>query len=122
MSRLISGVVASDKADKTIVIQTTVRKTHPIYKKQYTRNRKFMAHDEKNEAKIGDLVLIRESKPVSARKRFTLEKILHKASAGYVETDAAADIPVEIAEEQGPASKQAKNSKPQDDKPVKDAE
>ncbi len=93
MPRLLTGRVTSDKTDKTIVISIATRKTHPIYKKQYTRNTKFMAHDEKNEAKIGDLVIIRETRPLSAKKRFILDKIAEKAHAGFEETDATADVP-----------------------------
>lgn len=95
MPRQLTGKVSSDKTNKTIVISVATRKTHPIYKKQYTRNTKFMAHDEKNEAKVGDMVVIRESRPISARKRFTLERIVEKAHITFVETDATADVPQE---------------------------
>jgi len=95
MARLLTGRVVSDKNDKTIVIQVASRKTHPIYKKQYTINRKFMAHDEQNQAKIGDLVIIRECRPRSAKKRFMLDKIVEAAQAGFEEADATADVPVE---------------------------
>ncbi len=98
MSRIITGRVSSDKADKTIVVRVEIRKTHPIYRKQYMRDRKFMAHDEKNEAKVGDLVTIRESRPLSANKRFSLDKILERAQAGFVETDTTADVPIEELE------------------------
>ena len=50
MGRTLTGTVVSDKGDKTIVINVSTRKTHSVYKKQYTRNTRFMAHDEKNEA------------------------------------------------------------------------
>lgn len=103
MSRTITGLVFSDKGDKTIVIRTAMTKTHPIYKKQYKRNRKFMAHDEKNEAKVGDLVIIRECRPLSANKRFKLEKILEKAIAGYQEADA--DSGVVLPEVEKPVEK-----------------
>lgn len=95
MAKTIQGTVTSDKTDKTIVITVTSRKTHPIYKKQYSVNTKYMAHDEKNEAKVGDMVIIRETRPISRRKRFTLDKVVEKAHAGFVETDATADVPVE---------------------------
>jgi small subunit ribosomal protein S17 len=98
MKRVIKGRVSSAKADKTIVVRVVMRKTHPVYRKQYTRHRKFMAHDEKNEAKEGDLVTIRESRPSSARKRFVLDKIVEQAGAGFEESDAAADIPMEEIE------------------------
>lgn len=95
MAREITGVVSSDKVDKTIVITSTTRKTHPLYKKQYTVNTKFMAHDEKNEAKVGDLVTIRETRPISARKHFKLSKINERRGVHFEEADATADIPEE---------------------------
>ncbi len=98
MPRQLSGTVTSDKGDKTIVISVRTRKTHPLYKKQYTENTKFMAHDEKNEAKPGDLVVIVETRPISARKRFKLDRILKRAGTAFVEADATADIPVEAVE------------------------
>lgn len=95
MARSITGTVSSDKGDKTIVITVTERRTHPVYKKQYTVNTKFMAHDEKNEAKVGDLVTISETKPISARKRFTLTKINERGGIRFQEADATADVPEE---------------------------
>lgn len=95
MARQLTGTVTSDKGDKTIVITVRARKTHPLYKKQYTINTKFMAHDEKNDAKPGDLVLITETRPISARKHFALTKILERAGAAFAEADATADIPQE---------------------------
>ena len=79
MSRTIVGTVVSDKADKTIVLSVTVRKTHPIYKKQYSRSTKYIAHDENNEAKVGDRVEVIETRPISARKHLKLVKIIDKA-------------------------------------------
>ena len=79
MARTIVGTVVSDKADKTIVLSTTVRKTHPIYKKQYSRSTKYIAHDEKNEARVGDLVEVTETRPISKRKTLTLTKIIDRA-------------------------------------------
>lgn len=79
MARSIIGTVVSDKADKTIVLSVTERKTHPLYKKQYSRSTKYIAHDEKNEANVGDKVEVEECKPISARKRLTLVKVIDKA-------------------------------------------
>ena len=98
MKRVIRGRVYSDKGDKTIVVRVVTRQTHPLYKKQFTRHRKFMAHDENNQAKAGDLVLIVESRPVSAKKHFMLDKIIERAGAGFEERDAAADVPMEEIE------------------------
>jgi small subunit ribosomal protein S17 len=78
MARTIIGTVSSDKTDKTIVVTVQERKTHPLYRKQYTVSRKFMAHDEKNEAQVGDKVAIVETRPLSARKRYTLDRIIEK--------------------------------------------
>lgn len=92
MARTLSGTVTSDKGDKTIVITVNTRKTHPIYKKQYSMNTKFMAHDEKNEAKVGDRVVIEETRPISARKRYSLVKIVERGGVRFEETDATSDV------------------------------
>ena len=99
MARILTGTVTSDKTDKTIVITVRTRRTHPLYKKQYTVNTKFMAHDENNDAKAGDLVTIVETRPVSARKRFKLEKIIERGGVRFEEADATADIPQEETSE-----------------------
>lgn len=78
MAKTIIGIVSSNKTDKTIVVTVQARKTHPIYRKQYSVSRKFMAHDEKNEAEVGDKVSIVETRPLSARKRHTLDRIIEK--------------------------------------------
>ena len=78
MAKQLIGIVSSDKGDKTIVVTVHERKTHPLYRKQYTVTKKFMAHDEKNEAQPGDKVAIAETKPISARKRHTLDRIIEK--------------------------------------------
>ena len=78
MGKQIVGVVSSNKGDKTIVVTVHTRKTHPLYKKQYTVSRKFMAHDANNEAQPGDKVAIVETRPVSARKRHSLDRIIEK--------------------------------------------
>jgi small subunit ribosomal protein S17 len=80
MGKTLVGRVSSASPDKTIVIAVHTRKTHPLYKKQYSVTTKYMAHDEENSCKVGDRVSIVETKPISARKRFKLEKILERAS------------------------------------------
>ncbi len=87
MTKTVTGIVASDRPDKSIVVVVSARKTHPIYKKQYTVSKKFMAHDENNDAKIGDKVVIAETKPLSARKRFTLSKIVERAAIRHEEPE-----------------------------------
>ncbi len=89
MARTMNGTVVSDKAAKTIVVAVLTRKTHPIYKKQYSVTKRFMAHDEKEEAKMGDKVEIIECRPISARKAFTLNKVTEKARVTHItEADA----------------------------------
>ena len=76
--RLI-GVVTSDKMDKTIVVAVTTTKRHPVYGKVMRRVRKFKAHDESNDCRIGDRVQIIESKPISRHKRYMVTSILERA-------------------------------------------
>jgi small subunit ribosomal protein S17 len=84
MAKTLTGIVTSDKRDKTITVTVTSRETHPIYRKQYTVNRKYQAHDPKNEANVGDKVQISEIRPVSKTKAFTLANIESRA-VGSVE-------------------------------------
>lgn len=78
MAKTIIGTVSSSKVDKTIVVTVQTRKTHPLYRKQYTVSSKYMAHDEKNEAEVGDKVAITETRPISKRKRYTLDRIIER--------------------------------------------
>ena len=73
------GTVVSDKMDKTITIIVETKKTHPLYGKRVKYSKKFKAHDENNEARIGDRVEIMETRPLSATKRFRLVKVIDKA-------------------------------------------
>jgi len=86
MARTIVGTVSSNKTDKTIVVTVQTRKTHPLYRKQYSVSKKFMAHDENNEAEVGDKVSITETRPLSARKRYTLAKIIEKPAIRDIKT------------------------------------
>ena len=74
--KLQSGVVVSNNMDKSIVVKIERKIKHPIYKKTIKRSKKYIAHDEKNECQIGDLVQIAERRPLSKRKRFRLYKRL----------------------------------------------
>lgn len=89
MAKKLIGTVSSSKVDKTIVVTVRTRKTHPLYRKQYTVSKKFMAHDEKNEAELGDKVSIIETRPLSARKRHTLEKVIERAAITHTESEEA---------------------------------
>jgi small subunit ribosomal protein S17 len=74
--RILQGEVVSDKNDKTIVVKVERRLRHPVFKKTVRVSKKYHAHDEKNEAKIGEIVRIQETKPQSKLKRWTLvEKV-----------------------------------------------
>lgn len=73
------GIVVSDKMDKTIVVAIETMVLHPIYKKRVKSTTKFKAHDENNEAHVGDRVSIMETRPLSRDKRWRLVNILEKA-------------------------------------------
>jgi small subunit ribosomal protein S17 len=73
------GRVVSDKMDKTVVIQVTDRKSHPLYKKVIQHRTRFKAHDESNECKIGDLVRVMETRPLSKDKRWRVVEVVEKA-------------------------------------------
>jgi small subunit ribosomal protein S17 len=73
------GTVVSNRMQKSILVAIETRIPHPIYKKYFKRTTKLMAHDEKNEAGIGDRVRIMESRPLSARKRWRLVEVMEKA-------------------------------------------
>ncbi len=84
MAHTLVGTVTSDKRDKTITVSIVSRETHPLYRKQFTKTRKYTAHDEKNEAHVGDRVEIAACRPLSKTKAYTLVKVLEK-SHGTVE-------------------------------------
>jgi len=73
------GVVVSDKMDKTVVVAVETLVQHPLYKKTIKRTTKFKAHDENNECKVGDKVLIMETRPLSKEKRWRVVQILERA-------------------------------------------
>lgn len=77
--KTITGTVVSDKMDKTIVVAVNTFVAHPLYKKQIKKTTKFKAHDENNDCKTGDKVLIMETKPLSREKRWRLVEILERA-------------------------------------------
>ncbi len=75
----LTGVVTSDKMDKTVVVAVTTTKRHPVYGKVMRLVKKYKAHDEANECRKGDRVLIIESKPISRHKRWSVVSILERA-------------------------------------------
>ena len=88
------GQVVSAKMAKTIVVQVERRVPHPMYKRIVTKRKKFYAHDEKGEAKKGDIVRIVESRPLSKLKRWTLGEIVRRAVQVAVEPSALDDVVV----------------------------
>jgi len=76
------GRVASDKMQKTIVVTVESQKRHPIYKKSYRWTKRYKAHDEENTARIGDVVRIEETRPLSKEKRWVLAEIIQRADNG----------------------------------------
>ena len=79
------GLVVSTKMQKTIVVEIEMRKAHPKYKRVMKSNKKFYAHDEQNSARVGDVVRIREARPLSKLKRWSLEEIVRRSSLGQIE-------------------------------------
>ena len=78
-SREITGVVVSDKMDKSVVVAVERQVRHDVYGKTQRRTTKFLAHNEGNDAKVGDRVAIVESRPISRRKRWVVTRVVEKA-------------------------------------------
>ncbi len=89
-----TGTVLSDRNKQTLVVGVKWSRQHPIYRKQMRRLTKYVAHDEKGEAKRGDTVLIEATRPLSATKRWRLVKVLAKGALADVSPDEAAATPV----------------------------
>ena len=82
------GIVVSDKMDKSVTVRVDRIVRHKLYKRFVRRSARFMAHDERNEARVGDTVEIVESRPLSTRKRWRLRRVVRQAT-GVVRTDEA---------------------------------
>ena len=94
-----TGVVTSDKMEKTIVVRVDRLGRHPVYQRTITRSVSFKAHDESNEAKIGDVVEIMETRPLSKQKRWRLVSILRRASTAPPIPEEPSGPPVEAPTE-----------------------
>ena len=79
LRKTMVGTVVSDKMDKTVVVAVETSVAHPIYKKTVKRTYKLKAHDEENNCKVGDKVLVMETRPLSKDKRFRVVEIVEKA-------------------------------------------
>lgn len=75
----LEGVVVSDKMDRTVVVRVERLKQHPVYGKVLRASRRYLAHDEASQCRVGDRVRIRESRPLSRRKRWVVEEILERS-------------------------------------------
>ena len=89
------GLVISTKMQKTIVVEIEMRKAHPKYKRVLKSNKKFYAHDEQNSARVGDVVRIREARPLSKLKRWSLEEIVRRSSLAQL-ADEKVVTPTEV--------------------------
>ncbi len=97
--RRLTGRVVSNKMDKTVVVRVERSYRHPLYGKTVHESNKFMAHDEENACQIGDEVVIVESRPLSKRKRWVVQKIVREdASARAAALDVVASIPGVVAD------------------------
>ncbi len=84
------GNVVSTKMQKTIVVEVEMRKAHPKYRRVVRQTKKFYAHDEENTARVGDVVRIRETRPMSKLKRWQLQEILRRSALAQVQAAEAA--------------------------------
>lgn len=107
MAKTMIGTVSSVAPNKTIIITIHTRKTHPLYKKQYTVTSKYMAHDENNDCNVGDKVSIIETRPLSARKRHILQRIIQRTA--LTQADKAA---IETSAEEAIAKNEPANDEP----------
>ena len=124
MAHTLIGTVTSEKRDKTITVSIANRETHPLYRKQYTKTRKYTAHDAKNAAHVGDLVQIAETSPISKTKAYTLVKILEKAR-GTVELKEdvnKVELPEKIGADKIAKAEEAKETVSDVEKGSKDSE
>jgi small subunit ribosomal protein S17 len=78
--KTLTGVVSSDKMDKTVIVMVNRLVLHPVYKKYIRKRKKVKAHDEKNQCHIGDKVLLIETRPVSKEKRWRVKEVLERAA------------------------------------------
>lgn len=105
--RRLTGYVVSNKMDKTVVVQVERKLRHPLYGKVIKKTKRYMAHDEGNRCQMGDVVVIVESRPLSRRKRWVVERILREDMSartaeleelGEISPEEVAEVAVEMAE------------------------
>ena len=101
MAHTLVGIVSSDKRDKTITVSIINRETHPLYRKQFTKTRKYTAHDENNEAKLGDKVEITSCRPISKTKSYKLVKVLERSQGSVALKEEVTDVLASADTEKG---------------------
>ncbi|HEC23971.1 MAG TPA: 30S ribosomal protein S17 [Chloroflexi bacterium] len=106
--RRLTGVVVSNKMDKTVVVQVERTYRHPLYEKVVRSHKRYMAHDEGNECEIGDTVVIVESRPLSRHKRWVVQEIIREDISAR--TTDVADLVSVPGDEEEPAAEQAEGS------------
>ncbi|MBH5322198.1 30S ribosomal protein S17 [Erythrobacter sp. JGD-13] len=111
--RILTGIVSSDKTDKTVTVLVERRVKHPLYGKIIKRSKKYHAHDEKNEYVVGDKVRIEETKPISKTKTWTVKDrlVASKGQAIAADLDVAEATPTGAPEEKKAPQKPAKAKK-----------
>src|SRR5579872_6828326 len=110
--RILQGVITSDVMDKTVTVRVDRRFQHPVYKKFITRSKKYAAHDEENAYKVGDVVRIEETRPISKRKTWKVIAVVTRAPEEHhapAKDQAASPAPAE----KKPRAKRAKASAPE---------
>lgn len=118
MARILTGIVVSDKNAKTITVQVDRHRRHPLYSKSYKVSRKFAAHDEKQEANVGDKVEIVETRPISRTKNWRLQKIVERAEGtdplaeteDVVKSATKKDAPAQASKSEVSAGKEEKKA------------
>jgi small subunit ribosomal protein S17 len=91
--KVVVGEVVSNKMKKTIVVEVVRKKSHPFYGRVISKGKKFYAHDEKNEAHVGDVVRLEETRPLSKLKRWRLKEIVRKTALVPEVSAAVTEVP-----------------------------
>ena len=117
MAHTLIGTVTSDSRDKTITVSIVSRETHPLYRKQYSKTRKYTAHDAKNEAHVGDRVQIAMCRPMSRTKAYTLVKVIEKyhGTVELKEDVNQVDLPEKVGADKIAKAETDSNDRPTDE-------
>jgi small subunit ribosomal protein S17 len=111
--RVLQGMITSDAMDKTVTVRVDRRFMHPVYKKFITRSEKYAAHDEENAYKVGDVVRIEETRPISKRKSWKVIAVVTRAPEVHHAPAKEQAVPAVAPAAKKPAGKRAKAPAPQ---------